>query len=68
MTVQDLIRHSFKWEKIDRSGSRVVISNLVNVKESLQSEYTCTIELDSSSTSITIKLRFLQGIYGFIVL
>lgn len=66
MTVQDLIRHSLKWEKIDRSGSRVVISNLVNVKESLQSEY--TIELDSSSTSITIKLRFLQGIYGFIVL
>ncbi|XP_063411495.1 epidermal growth factor receptor-like [Mytilus trossulus] len=60
MTVQDLIRHSLKWEKVGRDGARVVISNLVNVKESLQSEY--TIELDSSSTSITIKLRFLQGI------
>lgn len=59
MTVQDLIRHSLKWEKVGRDGSRVVISNLVNVQEHLQSEY--AIGMDSSSTSLTIKLRFLKG-------
>lgn len=64
MAIQDLIRHSLKWEKVGRDGSRVVIANLVNVKENLQSEY--AIELDSSSTSLTFKLRFLQGMYGFI--
>lgn len=39
MTLQDMIRHSLRWEKVGRDGSRIEISNLVNVKESLQSEY-----------------------------
>ncbi|XP_071148679.1 uncharacterized protein [Mytilus edulis] len=63
-TVQEnanfLIGNPLRWEKVDRNGSTLNISVLVNVEIGVASEY--SVELDTTDNSMKFILHFLQGI------